>query len=377
MTDADQRCLIIGGGVIGLSIAWELGVRGIQSMVLDRGLLGRGTSWAGAGILPPANLETAHDPLDRLRGLSHALHAEWAERIRRDTGIDTGYRACGGVYLARSPGEAASLQGLSQYWQEYDIRCEPMDAEALRRCEPAVRSGAGFAEGAALRSAWWVPDESQIRPPDHLRGLAAAAAASGVEFREHTPVHRLILEGGRVLGVETDQGPITADAVILAAGVWGGELNAAAHVARDLIPVRGQVVLYRAAPGLLHSVINEGHRYLVPRDDGQIYTGSNEEEVGIDESTTPEVIASLRQWAESLVPELRNAEVVRTWSGLRPGSFDGFPYVGRSPEFENLYVATGHFRSGLHLSCGTAVVIADLVTGRTPTVSLDAFRAAR
>lgn len=366
-----QRCLIIGGGVIGLSIAWELGVRGIRSLVLERGQLGRGTSWAGAGILPPANLQTAHDPLDRLRGLSHALHREWAERIRCETGIDTGYRACGGIYLARSPGEAASLQGLSQYWQEYDIRCEPLDSEALRRREPAL------AGGAVLRSAWWVPDEVQIRPPDHLRGLAAAAAGAGVEFREHTPVERLILEGSRVVGVETEQGQITADEVILAGGVWGGELNAAVHVARDLIPVRGQVVLYRAAPGLLHSVINEGHRYLVPRDDGHLYTGSNEEEVGIDVSTTPEVIASLREWAESLVPALRTAEVERTWSGLRPGSIDGFPYVGRSPDFENLYVATGHFRSGLHLSCATAVVIADLLTGRTPAVSLDAFRAAR
>lgn len=369
-----RNCVIVGGGVIGLSIAWELATRGIGSTVIDQGPIGRGTSWAGAGILPPAILETAHDPVDRLRGLSHALHPRWAERIRHATGIDTGYRACGGIYLARSAGEAASLWGLSQYWDEYGIRSEAWDTEQLVDREPALRA---LAAGGDLRAAWWLPGEAQLRPPRHLRGLAAAAVAAGATLRENTRGRRLIVEEARVVGLETDHGRIAADAVVLAGGAWGSEINADARVARNLVPVRGQVVLYQAPPGLLRSVINEGHRYLVPRDDGRIYTGSNEEEVGLDERTTAEVIASLRQWAETVVPDLRAAEVVRTWAGLRPGSFDGFPYVGRSPDTENLYVATGHFRSGLHLSCGTAVVIADLITGRTPAVNIDAFAPAR
>lgn len=196
-------------------------------------------------------------------------------------------------------------------------------------------------------------------------------------MREHTRARRLTRDAARVVGVETDDETISADAVVLAGGAWGAEINADARVARDLVPVRGQVVLYQATPGLLGAVINEGHRYLVPRDDGRIYVGSNEEEVGLDVRTTPEVIASLRQWAETVVPELRAAEVVGTWAGLRPGSFDGFPYIGRSPDTKNLYVATGHFRSGLHLSCGTAVVIADLITGRPAVLNIDAFRVER
>lgn len=373
-TQPPRDCVIVGGGVIGLSIAWELATRGIRSTVIDRGRIARGTSWAGAGILPPAILDTAHDPVDRLRGLSHALHPQWAEKIRHMTGIDTGYRACGGIYLARSAGEAASLWGLSQYWDEYGIRSEALDAERLIDREPALRA---LAAGSDLRAAWWLPGEAQLRPPRHLRGLAAAAVKAGVDLRENIRARRLVVEEARVVGLETDDGIVAADAVVLAGGAWGSEINADARVARDLVPVRGQVVLYQATPGLLGAVINEGHRYLVPRDDGRIYIGSNEEEVGLDERTTPEVLASLRQWAESVVPELQSAEVVRTWAGLRPGSFDGFPYVGRSPDMENLYVATGHFRSGLHLSCGTAVVIADLMTGRTPAVNIDAFRVER
>lgn len=373
-TEAPRNCIIVGGGVIGLSIAWELATRGIRSTVVDQGKIARGTSWAGAGILPPAVFETAHDPVDRLRGFSHALHPQWAERIRRATGVDTGYRACGGIYLARSAGEAASLWGLAQYWDEYGIRCESLDAQRLVEREPALRHVAASSE---LRAAWWLPGESQLRPPRHLRGLAAAAAQAGVTMRERVGARRLIRDAARVIGIETDDGTIDADAVVLAGGAWGAEINADARVARDVVPVRGQVVLYQATPGLLAAVINEGHRYLVPRDDGRIYVGSNEEEVGLDERTTPEVIAALRRWAESVVPALRGAEVVRTWAGLRPGSFDGFPYIGRSPEIENLYVATGHFRSGLHLSCGTAVVIADLITGRPPALPIDAFRVER
>lgn len=364
-------CVIIGGGVVGLSIAWELGLRGVRALVLDQKNVGRGTSWAGAGILPPANLATALDPLDRLRGLSHSLHPQWAERIGQTTGIDTGFRRCGGIYVARGAGEAAALCGLAQYWDEYQIRCEPLAADTLLEREP------GLAGGATLRAAWWVPDECQLRPPDHLRGLVAAARQAGVEFREHTPATELVRDASRITGVRIGGETIPAAAVVLAGGAFGAAVNATGRVAQDLFPVRGQVVLYRAEPRLLRAVINEGHRYCVPRDDGHIYVGSNEEEVGLDEGTTPEVLDELRRWAETLVPRLREAPVVRTWSGLRPGTIDGFPYVGRSPEWENLYVATGHFRSGLHLSCGTAVVIADLLTGQPPAVNLDAFRAAR
>ena len=114
-------CLILGGGVIGLSIAYELSCHGLQVQVLDQATMGQEASWAGAGILPPANLDTAVDPIDRLRGLSHPLHAHWSRQLKEETGIDNGYLACGGIYLAREPGEAASLQAFAQWLQEDQI----------------------------------------------------------------------------------------------------------------------------------------------------------------------------------------------------------------------------------------------------------------
>jgi glycine oxidase len=144
-----------------------------------------------------------------------------------------------------------------------------------------------------------------------------------------------------------------------------------------ILPIRGQIVLFRPRERLLTSIVNEGHRYLVSRDDGRVLVGSNEEEVGFVCQTTPEIIAELCAWARRIMPALGDAEVERTWAGLRPGSFDSYPYIGRLPTCPNLYVAAGHYRAGIHLSCGTAQVVADLITTDQTSIDLFPFRPGR
>jgi glycine oxidase len=124
-------------------------------------------------------------------------------------------------------------------------------------------------------------------------------------------------------------------------------------------------------------VLNEGSRYLVARDDGHVLVGSTEEEAGFDKSTTSTAIEELTRLACDLVPELRRFAVEQTWAGLRPGTYDGFPYLGAVPGLENAFVAAGHFRSGLHLSTGTAVVMGQLMRGETPIIDLSPFRVGR
>src|SRR4051794_29509668 len=126
-----KRCLVIGGGVIGLSLAYELSRQKWGVRVLDRQTCGQEASWAGAGILPPANSATALHPLDQLRALSHELHAQWAERLVVETGIDNGFRRCGGLYLARTAGEAALLAGMAETLKEEQIDCRRLSAEEL------------------------------------------------------------------------------------------------------------------------------------------------------------------------------------------------------------------------------------------------------
>ncbi len=369
---------VIGGGVIGLSIAWEAARRGMRVQLLERDQVGRGTSWAAAGILPPANLHSALDPLDRLRGLSHQLHPQWAEQLQAATGIDTGLRRCGGIYLATSAGEAAALVGLHQFWQSYAIESQALSDEQMRRDEP--RLGEGLAT-TRFRAAYLLPDEYQLRSPDHLAALRAACQNAGVQIHEAAPVRTFAEQNfagqGRAVQVETDDGNFVSDRAVLTAGAWSSDIARVSGIDFDIIPVRGQILLYRLAEAPFRRVINEGHRYLVAREDGHLLVGSCEEEVGFRIETTAAATAALQSWAEAMLPELNSHRPLRSWAGLRPATVDGFPYLGRVPDTERLFVATGHFRSGLHLSCGTAVVMADLLTGQQPRIDLDAFRIGR
>lgn len=364
-----KHVTIVGGGVIGLSLAWELAQRGFRVTIVERDRVGRATSWAGTGILPPANLERATDPIDQLRGLSHQLFPQWIDRLESITGIDCGFRRCGGWYLADTRGEQAAMLGMKGYWDELGIACQPLSLDELCQREPSLSSWARRSEQV---SAWWVEDECQLRPPRFLQALDQACRAEGVEFIEQAEVADIrqrdgaseILVGDRWLG---------SDAVIVGAGAWSGQVAASLRLEISLVPIRGQILLLKSATPLLHSVVNVGHRYMVCREDGHTLVGSCEEEVGFQLGTTDTVLGSLREFAVELVPELSSAAEVTAWSGLRPATFDGFPMIGRVPCAENIYVAAGHFRSGLHLAPATAVVMADLLEGRQPRVSIDSF----
>jgi glycine oxidase len=359
-------CLIVGAGVIGLSLAYELASHGLRVRVLDRQEPGQEASWAGAGILPPANRSTATHPLDELRGMSHQLHAEWAVRLREETGIDTGYRRCGGIYLARTSGEAAALHGMAGDLRELRIECERLSSDSVVTLEPMVSRD--------IRVAYLLPDEAQIRNPHHLQALVAACCHRGVIIESHVEVMDSTLQEGRMQSLQTTRGERLANQFCFTAGAWTYGLLVKLGVNTGILPIRGQMVLFRCPVKPFQRILNEGSRYLVPRDDGRVLVGSTEEEVGFNKGTTEEAISELKQLAIELVPVLRNSTVERTWAGLRPGSFDGFPYLAAIPGTDNAFVAAGHYRSGLHLSPATAVVMGQLMRGVPPEIDLSPFR---
>lgn len=367
-------CLIVGGGVVGLSLAYELARRGASVDVLDRSQIGREASWAGAGILPPANRATAVHPLEQLRAISHELHREWAASLKEETGIDTGYRECGGLYLARSAGEVASLAAFADMLRDLEIAIERVPNEAIAEVEPGLQS---LAASGVLKAAYLLPDEAQLRNPDHLRALASACQMRGVTLRPDAEVQAIETSNARVVALETSQGRFEAERFCLTAGAWTYELLQQLGISTGIMPVRGQMVMFKCDAPLFRRVLNEGPRYLVPRDDGRVLVGSTEEEVGFDKSNTNEAVGELIDLARGLVPALTDAPVVKTWAGLRPGSFDGFPYVGAIPGFDNAFAAAGHFRSGLHMSPGTAVVMSQLMLDEPVDVDLSAFRVGR
>ena len=384
-----MKIAIIGGGVIGLSIAWEVSRRGHQAVVIEKSRLGRGASWAGAGILPPSNAATAIHPLEHLEARSDQLHPQWADRLKKETGIETGFQTCGGLYLARTAGERASLLGRASEWKERAIPFHELSSNELSDQFPALAQSV-----LDEAMAWWAPSETQICNPHHVQALAVACEKMGVELLENCGESKIDYEQGTVKQVTINPDSsapktISADAYCLTAGPWSGQIASQmlGHVADQpggatgeplpMLPVRGQMLLYKLDTAPFAAIVNEGTRYLVPRADGHVLFGATIEEVGFDTSTTESGIANLKQHAETLLPELTEARLVKTWAGLRPGTFDGFPYIGPLSHSSNLFVAAGHFKAGLHLSPGTAEVIADLIEQKTPMIDLRPFAPSR
>lgn len=363
--------VIVGGGVIGLSLAYELARGGWRVQLVERGQLGREASWAGAGILPPAGRIASTDSYHELARLSDQLYPIWSAQLREQTGIDNGFRRCGGIYLARNDADAEKLRRLVAQWRERGIVAEPLDAQALAAREPAL------SPGELPLAAHWLPEEAQVRNPRHLKALTAGCAQRGVEICTGTSVEEFIVRDGRVCGIVTSGGSISAAHLCVTSGPWTKTLLARMRVELGIRPVRGQMALLSSPQPLIRAVINEGRRYLVPRPDGRVLVGSTEEDVGFDKRTTAEGIAGLLNFAFGLVPALADFSIEQCWAGLRPGTRDDLPYLGRLPGLENAFVAAGHFRGGLHLSPATAVVMARLMRGEPPGVDLTPFRIER
>lgn len=368
-------CCIIGGGIIGLSIARELAGRGLTVRVLARDRERSLASWAAAGIFPPAPRHARETPVETLTGWSDELHRSWADELRAETGIDNGLAACGGLHLADGAARLVALEQIAQSWRGRNARCELLDAPGVVRVEPGLHAAV---QRNAISGGLFLPDETQIRTPRHLEAVRRSCLGRGVEISDGATVTAIPRADGRIEGIEVATAAgghetVHAAAYCLAAGAWSGGLAALLDLRLETKPVRGQIALLRFPRPVLSRVINIGVDYLLPRSDGRLLIGSTLEDAGFDGSTTTAAIDRLRGVATALLGDLSMASLEHVWAGLRPGSADGLPSIGRLPGCRNGFIAAGHFRAGLHQSTGTAVLIADLITGRQPAIDLAAF----
>jgi glycine oxidase len=358
--------LIIGGGVIGLTAAYFLAREQIKVEIIDQGDFGKEASWAGAGIIPPADPAHARDPFDQLRAHSSVLFPELSAELREETGIDNGYRRCGGLVF-HDPEETY----FEREWRSEGVRFEEVNGEALRKLEPAVSDTVLKSERA---TAFFLPELAQVRNPWHLKALESFCRGRGVHLRPRCPVFGLERQGSRIVGLRNQDGILRAGRYLVTAGAWTSGLLEPLGWRPKIKPIRGQIALLNTGTPIIHRVLLQGKRYLVPRADGRVLVGSTEEDVGFDKNTTAEAIEGLRSFATTLVPALTNAVLERSWAGLRPGSPDGLPFIGPFPGLDNLYVAAGHFRAGIQLSPATGLVLKQLLMGQPLTVSLESFR---
>ncbi len=352
VSKATADCLIVGGGLIGMLSAYELVQAGVRVVILERGRTGQESSWAGGGILSPLYPWRYPDAVSALAHWGQTRYQALAGSLHEPSGIDPEWQQSGLLML-----DTAEQQEAVAWAERYGAVLEVLSAEAAARCEPAMQSGSG--------GALWMPEVAQIRNPRLLSALRVALEQQGAVFEEQTEALALQHRHGRITAVETSKGVRHAGKVVIAGGAWSGQLLGDTRLSIAVEPVRGQMLLYKAAPGLLGRVVlGKGH-YAIPRRDGHILVGSTVEYAGFDKSTTVDAATALRRIAEQLVPALAGVTVVRHWAGLRPGSAEGIPYIGEHPEIAGLYVNTGHFRNGVVLALASAKLLGDLLLERT------------
>ena len=344
--------IVVGGGVIGCAIAYELARAGVSVTVIERERIGAEASSAAAGMLAPFAESTRPGPLIDLGLRSMARFATLAPELREATGVDIELRPCGSLRVALDEAQEVALR-LAYRWQRgQGVAVEWLDPAAAREREPAL--------GERIRGALACSAEQQVRPRRLVAALAQAAGRLGVRFVEGTPVLGLVEQGQRVTGIRTPGAVLGADAVVLAAGPWSGGSEWLGYEL-PIMPKRGQILRLHMTPQPLSHIVASGHHYLVPRADGTIVLGGTEEDSGFDRRPSAAGVAYLLGILPSLAPALARAELRSIQVGLRPWSADGLPLLGRVPGRDGLIVASGHGRNGILLSAITAEFIARLL----------------
>jgi glycine oxidase len=346
---------VVGGGIVGAAVAERLARDGRRVALIERGAVGREASWAAAGLLTPVHPWNYPEPMLRLDAESLAMWPDLAARLAVETGVDVELRATGLLSLIESDEDETEAERRVAWKRAHGERAERLSrAETLAR-EPLL--------APSVRGALWMPDLAQIRNHRAAPALAAAAAKRGAVVMEQTPATGFVEMGGRVTGVRTAAGEVSAGVVVLAAGAWSSSIpGSGARSPLPVTPAKGEMLLLRAEPGALRHMVLAGGQYLVPRTDGRILAGSTVEYAGFDASVTAHGRASIGAAVARMTPSLAAAPVETSWAGLRPDTPDHLPFLGEVRP--GLVAATGHFRSGIMLAPVTAEIVRDAIDGR-------------
>jgi glycine oxidase len=358
---------IVGGGVMGCAVAFELASRGVRTLVLERSVPGAEASSAAAGMLGAQVESHAPGPFVDLCVASRERFSSWAVRLREASGIDVEHRVCGITAAAFDRAELDKMEAHAAWQREAGLRAVPLRAGEARAIEPEL--AADVIGGISF------PDDARVDPPRLLKALRISAEKSGASFRTGAVVRKVAGDGARSSGVVLESGETIESAhVVLAAGSWSTLVGGTTLAPDAIRPARGQIVELQLAVPFQRGIVVGSKCYISPRDDGRVLIGSTLEFVGFERGVTAGAVRDLLTSATRMLPRLEAADLGRVWSSFRPYTANEMPFIGPSP-IENLWLATGHYRNGILLSPITAEIIAALIAGEVPPIDPSPFRA--
>lgn len=367
MTSADV--VVLGGGIIGAAVAWQVARRGRSVVVVDRDPV-RGAWHTAAGMLAPAaELHPTERPLLALGLSSMSQWPQFAAQLEDESGVTIGYQECGTVVAAWDAADLAALRDQHSLGEQLGVRTELVAGRAMRELEPMLAAG--------LPGGLYAPDDHQVDPRRLHEALQEAGRRRGV--RAVASDGEVEVDDDRVRGVRLLGGEVLAcDRVVVATGAWSGRVRGLPDEAQVPVrPVKGQTLRMRL-PGrsrigrVVRGSVGGSAVYVVPRTDGSLVVGASTDEAGFDVDPRAGAVYELLRDARALIPELDEAVLDAVCTGLRPGTPDNAPLIGAG-QLEGLLWATGHHRNGVLLTPVTAAVVADLLTGERPGVDVGPF----
>jgi glycine oxidase len=336
--------IVVGGGIIGGSIAWRLAQHGLRIVMFEAGAFGGEASSAGAGMLIPGG-EIQERSLWSMRGIeSRRLYPAFVSELQAEADLCIDYRECGAVELAADAAEADALRSRAVLQQDLGIRSSPTTLAEVRELAPALSPD-------VFQEARWYPDDALVNPVDVMQALRAALLRRNAVIHEHTPVTSVDVD---LCAVEWNGGWMEAGWIVVAAGAWTSQL---VRRVPEAIPVKGHLIGYDQEPGSLPPIVRHGHRYLLQRSNGFTIAGASVEHRGFDRSLDSTIVEKLHNTASRYLPGLLASPPSKAWTGLRPGVDAAEPQVRRI-EGTDVWLAYGHYRNGILLAPVTAKLMA-------------------
>ncbi|GAF12031.1 glycine oxidase ThiO [Bacillus sp. JCM 19046] len=365
-----KQTVVLGGGVIGLSIALKLALEGIEVTLLEKQTCGGQASGAAAGMLAPFS-EIGEDPDDFFEFCLAGLREfkSWQQLVKDISGMDFDYSEVGSLHCVYHEADLLSLETRKAWQEKYGAEMTILYQDQLAEQEPLLSKD--------IIGALYNSEEAHVYAPDYVKALEQACIKKGVIiFEELGDVSLAELEGTITLVTETGQ-TFSAQTLIVATGAWAHLQADRFHVKLPLYPIRGQICAYQFEEQRLNHIIYTSQGYLVPKANQTIVNGASEDIAGYRTDVTEKGIQRLLNWNKRMMPMLEEVEPFHTWAGLRPATQDGFPFIGRLTDYPNVYFACGHYRNGILLSAITAEVVKQELLGQELAISLESFRPER